>query len=199
MAERAAIDAAGRRDLDTMARTARPPRHDELASALRAQADGLYCTEAAVELLAGHRAWLARSDFVTRFVEVLDEDEQDEDEQEMAVLDWSGALDALEHGKLACSSSEGQVLRLAGSLACGVPVDLQHALCGLDATNAGLVAAAVLHAAGYPSARNAPTPTPSPSTPSPSVASPSRVADVHDRLEVTLRVAVPDLDLAERR
>jgi hypothetical protein len=72
-------------------------------------------------------------------------------------------------------------------------VNLQDALCGLDATNAGLVAAAVLHAAGYPSARNAPT-----STPSPSVASRSRLAAVDDRLEVTLRVAVPDLDLAER-
>jgi|HubBroStandDraft_1064217.scaffolds.fasta_scaffold1709699_1 hypothetical protein len=92
---------------------------ERVAMALRAQADGLYCEEAAVELLAGHRAWLSRDDFVTGFVDALGNNEQAEDEQEMAVLDWNGALDALEHGELGCSSSEGQVLRIAGSLACG--------------------------------------------------------------------------------
>jgi hypothetical protein len=164
---------------------------ERVAMALRARASGLNCDEAAVELLAGHRAWLSRDDFVAGFVEAVAEDEQAEDSQEMAVLDWRGALEALEHGELGCSSSEGQVLRLAGSLACGAPVNLQDALRGLDATNAGLVAAAVLHAAGHAQAGRV-------VAASLLRASPLRRAAVEERLQVTLRPAGPDLDLAER-
>jgi hypothetical protein len=55
---------------------------------------------------------------------------------------------ALAAGRLACSDSEGHVLRLAASLAEGVPVDLGECLSVLDHTNADLVAEAVLRAAG---------------------------------------------------
>jgi hypothetical protein len=41
------------------------------------------------------------------------------------------------------------VLRIAASMAGGVPVDLREAVTGLDENNAVLAAAAVLHAAGY--------------------------------------------------
>ncbi len=67
----------------------------------------------------------------------------------MAVVDWHGAVEALEAGRLACSSSESQVLRLAASIAEGVPVDLGEALCALDETNALAVARALMHAAGH--------------------------------------------------
>ena len=44
---------------------------------------------------------------------------------------------------------EGRVLRIAASIAGGVPVDLREAVTGLDENNAVLAAAAVLHAAGH--------------------------------------------------
>jgi hypothetical protein len=116
-----------------------------LAEALREHARGTYGTEAAVELLIGHRRWLERGDFVFSFVGVLDDEPGS---PPMAMLDWSDALEALDHGDLACSSSEGQVLRLAASLAAGIAVDLQDALCGLDLANTMLAATAVIHATG---------------------------------------------------
>ena len=36
---------------------------------MRAHAAGVYCVEAAVELLIGHAVWLRRSDFVGEFIE----------------------------------------------------------------------------------------------------------------------------------
>jgi len=67
----------------------------------------------------------------------------------MAAVDWEAAVAALEAGRLPCSGGEGRMLRLAASIAAGVPVDLGGAVSGLDAANAGLAAGAVLHAAGH--------------------------------------------------
>jgi hypothetical protein len=67
----------------------------------------------------------------------------------MAWVDWSSAVAGLEEGRLPCSSGEGQVLRIAASLADGVPVELGQAVSGLDDANIVLVARAVLHAAGH--------------------------------------------------
>ena len=66
----------------------------------------------------------------------------------MAAVDFEAAAAALVAGVLPCSSGERRVLRLAASIGAGVPVDLREALTGLDEANSGLVAAAVLHAAG---------------------------------------------------
>jgi hypothetical protein len=66
-----------------------------------------------------------------------------------AVVDWESAIEGLDSGRLPCSGSESQILRLAASIAAGVRLDLGSALSGLDERNAGLVAAAVLHAAGH--------------------------------------------------
>jgi hypothetical protein len=66
----------------------------------------------------------------------------------MAVVDWEGAVAALEGGRLPCSGGEGRILRLAASMAGGVAVDLGSVLPGLDERNIMLVAGAVLHAAG---------------------------------------------------
>jgi hypothetical protein len=66
----------------------------------------------------------------------------------LALVDWQAAVRALDAGRLACSGSEAQVLRLAASIAEGVPVDLGAAVTGLDQTNIALVARAVLHAGG---------------------------------------------------
>jgi hypothetical protein len=106
----------------------------------------LYAAEAAVELLIGHRRWLDRHDFTDGFVET---GEGWSDGTPMAWVDWLGAVSALEAGRLPCSGSEAQVLKVAASIAEGVPVDLRGAVGGLDAANTVLVATSVLHAAGH--------------------------------------------------
>jgi hypothetical protein len=67
----------------------------------------------------------------------------------LAAVDWEAAVAALDTGRLPCSSSEGQILRLAVSIAEGTLLDLGSAVSGLDERNATLVAAAVLRAAGH--------------------------------------------------
>ncbi len=71
------------------------------------------------------------------------------DDAVMAAVDWEAAVAALEAGRLPCSGGEGRILRLAASIAGGVPVDLGSALSGLDERNIAGVARAVLHAAGH--------------------------------------------------
>ena len=118
---------------------------EDLSRALRAHAKGGLCAEAAAELLVEHRSWLVRADFVQRFVDIFD----GIDGTPMAFVDWAEAVQALSAEELACSSSEGQILRIAASIAEGVPVDLGEAMCALDATNALRVACALLHGAGH--------------------------------------------------
>jgi hypothetical protein len=113
---------------------------------LRAHARGLYRAEAAVELLIGHRRWLDRDDFVDEFIEI---GPGSICRAAMAFLDWVAVAAALDAGRLGCSDSEGQVLRIAASLAEGIPVDLGAALSGLDEANIVGVAQAVVHANGH--------------------------------------------------
>jgi hypothetical protein len=117
-----------------------------LTEALRAYARGLYCAEAAVRLLIGHLVWLLRADFVGWFIEIS---QGFVDGTPMALVDWSEAVAALEAGRLPCSASEGQILRIAASLAEGLPLDVRKAVSGLDAANIVLVVEAILHAAGH--------------------------------------------------
>jgi len=109
-------------------------------------AKGLLSTEAAVELLIGHRLWLYRDDFREIAVEFGWETFSG---RVMAVVDFEAAAGALQAGVLPCARSEGQMLRLAASIAGATVVDLGSALCGLDEGNVALVAGAVLHAAGH--------------------------------------------------
>ena len=66
----------------------------------------------------------------------------------MAWVDWQAAVAALDAGRLACAASEAGVLRVAASIAEGVPVDLGRVLVGVDERNVVLVARAVVHASG---------------------------------------------------
>jgi hypothetical protein len=104
----------------------------------------LYCAQAAVELLIAHQRWLGRGDFVGWFVRLV----ADSAGGVLAVVSWRAAVRALAAGRLPCSDSEGHVLRIAASIAEGVPVDLGECLSTLDGANGGLVADAVLRAAG---------------------------------------------------
>jgi hypothetical protein len=117
--------------------------------ALRAHAAGLLCAVAAVELLIGHAVWLRRNDFVDEFVHTVDES-ADEITREalLAWVDWHAVVAALDAGGLPCSGSDAAVLRVAASLAEGIPVDLGGELSGLDDRNLALVAQAVLRAGG---------------------------------------------------
>lgn len=117
-----------------------------LAQSLLASASGLYAAEAGTQLLIGDATWLGRSDFCERFVH-----RSDSASSEMAFVDWSGAISALDAGELPCSGGEERMLRLAASLACGIAVDLRGALVGLDAANIELVSQALVHASGHDS------------------------------------------------
>jgi hypothetical protein len=116
-----------------------------LHAQLRAQAEGLHAREAATELLIGQGSWLNRADFVEEFVHA---DTGQADGLTASAVDWPEAISALNAGRLPCSGGERRMLRIAASLADGIPVDLRDALSGLDPTNIRLLAAAVLHANG---------------------------------------------------
>jgi hypothetical protein len=116
--------------------------HD-LACALNLGAAGLTCVQAGVELLIDTDIWLHRAEFTRQFVTV-----DTSVASARAFVDWEAAIAALNAGRLTCSGGERRILAIAASMAGGVPVDLQDALTGLDASNLGLVAEAVRHSAG---------------------------------------------------
>jgi hypothetical protein len=103
------------------------------------------CVQAAVDLLIGHQRWLLREDFVSRFVGLTPDSG---DGVLLATVSWRAAVRALAAGRLAFSDGEGYLLRIAASIAEGVPVDLGRCLSTLDQTSVGLVVEAVRHAAG---------------------------------------------------
>lgn len=67
----------------------------------------------------------------------------------MARVDWQAAVAALEAGRLPCSNREGQLLRVAASIAEGRRLDLRDALAGLERRNLIVFTTAVLHAGGH--------------------------------------------------
>ena len=131
--------------------TTRPPDHKEptlnaaIAAALHAHARGIYPGEAAVALVIDHQYWLTRADFLTGFTNTFP---GFTDGTPMAAICWPEAVAALDCGQLSGSGSQNRILRLAASLADGIPVDLQNAVSGLDDTNLHHVVTAIRHAAG---------------------------------------------------
>src|SRR5262249_61330173 len=118
------------------------PSPDVLAAGLRAHAQGLYCLEAAAELLIA-KSWLHRDDFTSRFVTVHPGIGSG---QLMTIIDWPAAVAAL-GSSLACSGGEQRMLKITASLADGIPVDLQDTLTGLDDRNIAQLVTALLHTA----------------------------------------------------
>jgi ADP-ribose pyrophosphatase YjhB (NUDIX family) len=116
---------------------------DPLAGQLRAWARGIYPDEAGVELLIGHAVFLHRADFTSGFITTP----ASSDGTPLAVIDWPAAITALEAG-LPCSGGEQRMLRLAASLAGGIPVNLRDTLTGIDDRNLALVIDAFRHASG---------------------------------------------------
>jgi hypothetical protein len=89
---------------------------------------------------------LCRDDFVGRFVRLVP---ALAGEAALAMIGWRAAVRALGAGRLPCSDSEGHVLRIAASIAEGVPLDLNTCLSTLDRLNVGLVVDAVLRVNGH--------------------------------------------------
>jgi hypothetical protein len=96
-----------------------------LVTALRACAAGLYPLEAGVGLLIANGAFLHRHDF-----------------------NWEAATTSLATGELPCSAGEQRILRLAASLAGGIPVDLRDTVTGIDQHNIHRLVSAIRHASG---------------------------------------------------
>ena len=94
------------------------PREPGLASAVRAGAAGLYSLEAACDLVIS-AGWLHRDDFncfVSTVPSITD------GVTELAHIDWQAAISSRDAGLLPCSSGENRILRLAASIAAGIPV-----------------------------------------------------------------------------
>jgi hypothetical protein len=122
------------------------PDDPPLAAALRACADGIYPAEAAAELLIAHASWLCRDDFRDSYVDVGTS--ITDGITVMATINWPTAIAALDTGGLPGSGGERRVLRLAASLADGIPVDLRDAFTGMDTANVDRAVRAMLHASG---------------------------------------------------
>jgi hypothetical protein len=135
-----ALDDTDEVDLDQLAET----DPTTLARLLRAHAAGLLADTAAVELLITHRYWLTRPGFTTRFVHLVTHSGQ----LIGAYLDWPAAITALQHGQLACSSSQADLLRIAAGLGADLPLTLRHVLGGLDHPTITAVTAALTAANG---------------------------------------------------
>ena len=83
-----------------------------LAAALRAHARGLYCDEAAAELLIA-QSWLRHPDFTSQFITVHP---SISDGQPMAVIDWAAAVAAL-GTSMPSSGGEQRMLRITARAA----------------------------------------------------------------------------------
>ena len=123
-----------------------------LATALRACASGIYALEAGIGLLIANGTFLHRDDFTSRFVLT---GTSARTRIRMAAIDWDAVATALAAGDLPCSGGERRILKLAASLAGGIPVDLRNAVTGLDQHNTRRLVTAIRHASGpTPSQRN---------------------------------------------
>ena len=115
----------------------------ELAAGLRTHAQGLYCLEAAAELLIA-QSWLHRDDFTSRFVTLHPGTGSG---QQVAVIGWPAVIAAL-GSSLPCSGGEQRMLRITASLADAIPVDLRDTLTGLDDRNVQLLITAIFRTTG---------------------------------------------------
>jgi hypothetical protein len=117
-----------------------------LPAALRAAASGIHPLEAGTSLLIDCGCWLHREDFTSQFITTATS--ISDGTTLLASIDWAAAVTALDAGKLPSSGGERRVLRLAASIAGGIPVSLYDDLPGLDQRNASLVINAIQHATG---------------------------------------------------
>jgi hypothetical protein len=114
-------------------------QYAELVDALHEHAVGITAATAAADLIAAHRVWLARPDFAP----FIQHGRCHATGAPMATIRWRAAITALGQGRLPCSSSEADILRIAASLGAGVPVRLRDVLGCLDHRNIAHVIRAI--------------------------------------------------------
>jgi hypothetical protein len=121
----------------------------DLADRLRTWAAGLKSTEAAVELLIAHGAWLGRTVFVDALVESFEAyDHYCKGVVSVAIVDFEG-IPAFLH-TFECSAGDESILRLAAAIAEVPTASSLGALLGeLDGANVALLLDAIAHAAGW--------------------------------------------------
>lgn len=112
---------------------------DDLIDVLHEHVVGINAQTAAVDLLVSHRVWLARADFA-RFIQ---HGRCHSTGRPMATIRWRPAHTALQRGQLPCSDSEAKILRIAISLAAGVPISLRDVLGCFDHRNIAHVVRAI--------------------------------------------------------
>jgi hypothetical protein len=120
----------------------------KLAGMLTAYAEATTTTrKAAVVLLVANGTWLRHPGF-RRYCS---------SSENFAKIMWSKAIGALDAGYLVASPSDEAILRVAASLAAGVPVDLNSALEHMTPADLRIAASAL---AGYVETRAAEIPPP---------------------------------------
>jgi hypothetical protein len=122
-----------------------PPaaRADACADWLAIGAAGMLAETAAVNLLAEHGTWLSRATFTSRCLDIA-ADLADIPGGTAAVIRWRTAITGLHHH--GATGSEKAVLRIAASIAAGIPVSLHDALGSLDHATLRAVLRAIAHA-----------------------------------------------------
>jgi hypothetical protein len=126
-----------------------PP--DQLITMLRAWASGFLDSEAAVELLIAHGAWLDRTDFRTTLIDAVDDGWRgDGDTEPVASIRWQAIPQFLDQPHLDVTAGDIAVLRLAASLAGAIdPTSLRDLTIDLNPADAGLVLDALAHRFGW--------------------------------------------------
>jgi hypothetical protein len=104
-------------------------RADAYAGWLAAGAAGLLTETAAVTLLAEHGTWLGNAVFTSRYINIAD-DVPGAPDATAAGIRWRAAITGLH--RQPASGTEKAVLRIAASIAAGIPVSLHDCLGSLD-------------------------------------------------------------------
>lgn len=128
-----------------MSHRRRVPPSDELAAALYQHAAGSLADTAAVNLVVAHGVWLRRRDFQEQFL--LARYCHPTCAPSVAIR-WRAAIEALGQGRLPCSGSEANLLRIAASLGTDLPVRLRRALGNFDNRNITAITDAITLANG---------------------------------------------------
>ncbi len=118
-------------------------RADACSDWLAAGAAGLLAETAAVMLLAEHGTWLSRPSFTSRYIDIAD-DVPGTPDGTAASIRWRAAITGLH--RQPASGSEKAVLRIAASIAAGIPVGLHDCLGSLDHAALRAVLRAIAHA-----------------------------------------------------
>lgn len=113
--------------------------YNELVESLYEHVMGINAETAAVDLIAHHGVWLHRPDFAP----FLQHGRCHATDEPITAIRWRAAHTALQRGQLPCSGSEANVLRIASSIAAGIPIRLRNVLGNLDHRNIAHVMRAI--------------------------------------------------------